>query len=622
MSASSAFTSQGSQRKQAARPASRDSHAFPQDSARDARSLQGPLRMGTSTAQSPPLQTSSMALSKSAPTASRSLSSPKVVKDQRPIFSDPLSARNSGTVDSRMRATKNRSLAQGREISSVGSSSRIQADSASYFGPRSPTVVVNPSVEFSFGPTRLVSSGRVSPFLVASTVDDSAIGSDGAANRHKMFLSARGPVPSNAAKRDWSTATSAIPLERTSLSQGSLQVKANPPLPAGNSSYRSFSSSSVQASNAQDMLLKSSSAPVRVVDAATQTQTPSPEPETLHRLGEKGLIASFADASIADSKGLISPGESGDEWGDYRTNSSVASVSSRVASSTAASQCATLPFDPADCDPYSPGLTVPQNAEYLEGYRKSGYPKHQQSQWPPVESIDAGVDDCGDYVRSMHGSDDGMWARRRGLKEYSPDITQELQRVVDLQAQRHLPRCAHAEEGPPAALPHPRIQRVSPGAWSPATMEIRRLATDGYGRSDSPAAMSAPISHYHRPPNPGGASVGSRFGGGMLSAEQVRADSDSLSSSGTPASLKLTPRICRSPPLHVTRVPCASRDSVGSGGSCGTSSPRVAPSETLTPRPGPGSSGDSPLSTPRDRSAFLAPLKTQVRSLDSSRIGI
>jgi hypothetical protein len=187
---------------------------------------------------------------------------------------------------------------------------------------------------------------------------------------------------------------------------------------------------------------------------------------------------------------------------------------------------------------------------------------------------------------------------------------------------------------PAAAATGPRAARASPCPWSPATAEMRRLAQDALracsgragGGGDSPGLCPASHPHY-RPPNPGGSGRSSSGGGG-------RADSDSLSSSGTPASNpKLTPRLGRSPPQHVTRAPRPSRDgggggsggggSGGGGGGGGGPSPRMPLSETLTPRPGPGSSGDSPLSTPRDRSAFLAPpakapARAEVRRLEEA----
>jgi hypothetical protein len=194
-------------------------------------------------------------------------------------------------------------------------------------------------------------------------------------------------------------------------------------------------------------------------------------------------------------------------------------------------------------------------------------------------------------------------------------------RVVVVGGSRFPDMHAGARPITPAAARGGGGVRASPCPWSPATAEIRRLAQDALRpgslpgpRAESPAAP-CPASHPHyRPPNPGGGgSVGGR-------PEPARADSDSLSSSGTPAANpKLTPRLCRSPPQHVTRAPRPSRDGGGGGGG-GAGSPRVLP-EMLTPRPGPGSSGDSPLSTPRDRSAFLAPpAKTPARAEAAARV--
>ena len=89
------------------------------------------------------------------------------------------------------------------------------------FGPRSPTVTVNPLFEVALGPSvaRLTTSGSPSPFLVAtgssadeaiSSVASTAESSLASARSQRLFLSARAPTSAPPrGGRAWSSASSA-----------------------------------------------------------------------------------------------------------------------------------------------------------------------------------------------------------------------------------------------------------------------------------------------------------------------------------------------------------------------------------------------------------------------------
>jgi hypothetical protein len=113
------------------------------------------------------------------------------------------------------------------EISTTGASASWTSGGeiiGASLGPRSPTVVVNPSFEVAMGPSvaRLTSSGSPSPFLVAagSFPDDaismagpaSAFGasdpSNASARSHRLFFSARvAAQPAARGPRGWSAAS-------------------------------------------------------------------------------------------------------------------------------------------------------------------------------------------------------------------------------------------------------------------------------------------------------------------------------------------------------------------------------------------------------------------------------